>query len=174
MRALLLALTLAGAQDFGSLDSPPPRHHQFIAYAAEPQTLPLGKPAVLELHFQVEHGYHVNSHRPKSELLIPTRIELQPAAGVQVVDMEYPPGQEYTLAFAPREKLDVYADSFLVKVQVKSAAAGMYSLHGALKYQACDKAACYPPRLLPIDIVFTVAPAPPAKPNAQTKRSPAS
>jgi hypothetical protein len=27
---------------------------------------------------------------------------------------------------------------------------GKYAIHGELKYQACDNAACYPPKKLPI------------------------
>jgi hypothetical protein len=26
-----------------------------------------------------------------------------------------------------------------------------YAVHGTLKYQACDNAACYPPKRLPVD-----------------------
>jgi hypothetical protein len=28
-------------------------------------------------------------------------------------------------------------------------------LDGSLRYQACDSAACYPPKTLPIQVVFT-------------------
>ncbi len=146
------------AQEFGSLDSPSPRSHQFITYAAEQQSVPAGKRAVLELRFQVEPGYHVNSHTPKSELLIPTRVELDPTPGVKLAPFDYPAGKEYAFAFDPNEKLDVYADSFVVRIPITSAAAGAYTLHGTLKYQACDKAACYPPKSLPISILFNAVP----------------
>ncbi len=154
MKSLLLGVALLAAQEFGSLDAPPVRVHQFIAYASEQQVVTAGKPGVLELHFQVERGYHVNSHTPKSDLLIPTRIELEPAAGVKLAGPEYPAGKEYSFASAPGEKLDVYADSFLVRLPV-TAAPGLHELRGALKYQACDKAACYPPKTLPVVILFT-------------------
>ena len=154
MKTLLLALALAGPQNFGSLDAPSPRTHQFIAYAAEQQTIPAGKRTTLELHFQVEPGYHVNSHTPKSELLIPTVVELALAEGVKLATPEYPAGQEYSFAFDPTEKLDVYAGPITVRVPV-TATPGPHELHGALKYQACDKAACYPPKSLPVTILFT-------------------
>src|SRR5258708_6037105 len=80
----LLALPLAGvllAQQIGNLEAPAPKPKSFIVYAAEPQNVPAGKRSVLELHFRVVDGFHVNSHTPKSELLIPTQITLQPAAG---------------------------------------------------------------------------------------------
>ena len=50
------------------------------------------KRSVLELHFRVVDGFHVNSHTPKSELLIPTQITLQPPAGVKTEAAEYPAG----------------------------------------------------------------------------------
>ena len=44
---------------------------------------------------------------------------------------------------------------------------GKYAFHGQLKYQACDKAACYPPRQLPVDFLINVA-----KGSAARKRNP--
>lgn len=156
MRTILLAMMLAIApftQDFGSLDAKPAQNRQYVAYAAEQQVVPAGKRAVLELRFHVENGFHVNSHTPKSDLLIPTLVDLQPANGVKVAAADYPAGQTFSFSFDPSEKLDVYADSFTVKLPV-TASAGPHELHGALKYQACDHAACYPPRTLPITVSF--------------------
>ena len=158
MRRLVAVLaagcTVAGAQQIGQLDAPPVKAKQYIAYAAEEQSVRAGKPAVLELEFRVIEGFHVNSHTPKSDLLIPTRVELQPAAGVKVGAAEYPAGQEYSFSFNPKEKLDVYSGGFTVKVPV-TAAAGAHELDGTLRYQACDRAACYPPKVLPVQVLFT-------------------
>ena len=77
LAGLLLAAQVATAQQ---LDAPvKPKGH--VAYVAEQQSVPAGKRAVLELHFRVDDGFHVNSHTPKSELLIPTQVALAPAAG---------------------------------------------------------------------------------------------
>ena len=35
------------------------------------------------------------------------------------------------------------------------AAAGEHTIDGSLRYQACDNAACYPPKTLPVQVVFT-------------------
>jgi len=35
------------------------------------------------------------------------------------------------------------------------AAAGEHALDASLRYQACDNAACYPPRNLPVKVLFT-------------------
>jgi hypothetical protein len=34
--------------------------------------------------------------------------------------------------------------------------AGKYAVHGELKYQACDNAACYPPKKIPVDFQVKV------------------
>ena len=152
--SLLLSLVPVVAQDIGSLDRVPEKNRQYVAYAAEQQVIPAGKRGVLELRFHVVDGFHVNSHTPSSELLIPTRVELDPAGGVKAAAFEYPAGKSYSFSFDPTNKLDVYADDFTVRVPV-TATLGPHELQGALKYQACDKAACYPPRSLPLTVLFT-------------------
>jgi hypothetical protein len=142
------------AQQVGSFDAPAPKPKSFIVYAAEQQNVPAGKRSVLELHFRVMDGFHVNSHTPKSDLLIPTRIELQPAAGVKVEAVEYPAGTLYSFSFDPTEKLDVYSGAFTVKLPVV-AEAGTHTIDATLKYQACDHAACYPPKSLPVQVILT-------------------
>jgi hypothetical protein len=152
---LLIALPgVLGAQQIGALDAPTVKPKSYVVYGAEPQNVAAGKRSVLELHFRVLDGYHVNSHTPKSELLIPTRIELQPAAGVKAEAVEYPTGSSYSFSFDPTEKLDVYTGAFTVKLPVV-AEAGAHSVDGTLRYQACDHAACYPPKSLPVQVIFT-------------------
>lgn len=157
MRFLAGLLFVAGgafAQQIGNLDAPVAKPKSYVVYAAEQQSVAAGKRSVLELHFRVVDGFHVNSHTPKSELLIPTRIELQPAVGVKAEAIEYPAGTSYSFSFDPTEKLDVYSGDFTVKLPVV-AAAGAHTVDGTLRYQACDHAACYPPKSLPVQVVFT-------------------
>jgi DsbC/DsbD-like thiol-disulfide interchange protein len=153
----ILALPLSGAlpaQQIGNLDAPAPKPKSFVVYAAEQQNVPAGKRSVLELHFRVVDGFHVNSHTPKSELLIPTQITLQPAAGVKAEAVQYPAGTSYSFSFDPTEKLDVYTGVFTVKLPVV-ADAGTHTVDGTMRYQACDHAACYPPKSLPVQVIFT-------------------
>ncbi len=150
---LLASLAVAGgtwAQDVGYHAKP----KSYIVYAAESQTIVAAKSAVLELHFRVQDGFHINSHTPKAEYLLPTTMELDPADGVKTAVLEYPAGTAYTLSFEPNEKLDVYSGAFTVKLPVM-AAPGEHKLLGTLHYQACDHAACYPPRTLPVEVLFT-------------------
>jgi hypothetical protein len=136
-----------------SLDAPA-RSKAYVNYTAEAQTVPAGKHGVLQLHFQLLPGFHVNSHTPKSKLLIPTALTLQPAAGVTAGALEYPAGQSFSFSFDPNEKVDVYAGGFIVKLPVV-ATRGDHTMDATLKYQACDNSSCYPPRTLPVKIMFT-------------------
>jgi hypothetical protein len=150
---MVFALLLVAGQ-LGQLDAPAKAPKQRVTYVAEAQTVAAAKRTVLELRFHVDSGFHVNSHTPKSDLQIPTALALGAGAGVKIATAEYPAGKEFSFSFDPNEKLDVYSDDFVVKVPVV-ATAGPHELKGELKYQACDHAACYPPRTLPVDVVFT-------------------
>jgi hypothetical protein len=144
----------AVAQDFGNFDTKP-KTPEFIVYAAEQQSAVAGKQSVLELNFRVLDGLHVNSHTPKSELLIPTSLTLDAAPGVKVGTAVYPAGSSYSFSASPGEKMDVYTGGFTVKVPV-TAQAGSRTLEGRLRYQACDHAACYPPKTLPVEVAIAV------------------
>ncbi len=149
--ALLGAACIAGAQF--SLSGPArPKDH--VALLSASQIITAGKPTTVELVFRVDGGFHVNSHTPKSELLIPTALTLQPVAGVKVGAIDYPAGTMYSFSFDPKEKLDVYTGEFRVVAHV-TAQTGVSTLSGALRYQACDNAACYAPRSLPVQVSIT-------------------
>ena len=132
----------------------PDKPKAYVAYAAEPQSVPVNMHATLEIHFHMLPGYHVNSHTPKSELSIPTTLTLKPSDGVKQGPLAYPAGQTYSFSFDPTDKLDVYSRDFILKLPVV-ATAGPHTIDGSLKYQACDNASCYPPRTLPIQLIFT-------------------
>jgi thiol:disulfide interchange protein len=152
-----LALLLATTAQFGSAQfgmDAPVKPRATVLYAAEPQTVPAARRAVLELRFQIVPGFHINSHTPNSQLLIPTALTLQPAPGVKLGAPHYPAGQPYSFPFDPGDKVAVYAGSFTVKLPVV-ATAGDHAIDAVLKYQACDNASCYPPKTLPVKIIFT-------------------
>ncbi len=157
MRAAALVLVCAaplGAAQSVDLGALPVKVKQYVAYDSEQQVIAAGKRSVLELHFRVLPGYHVNSHLPKSELLLPTKVQLGAETGVKLAEAEYPAGSSFSFALDPGEKLDVYAGDFVVRLPV-IASSGEHELKGALVYQACNNAACYPPKTLPVDVVFT-------------------
>ena len=111
-----------------------------------------GRAEDVELRFRVSPGLHINSHTPKDELLLPTTLKLE-GAGVQVVKEEYPAGKPFHLAIGAGETLDVFQDEFRVHLRL-IAPQGSSTLSGALRYQACDTASCFPPRTLPVRVVI--------------------
>jgi len=141
----------ARAQDiqFGEKRAPAGKGH--VSYAPEVAEVNAGKASVVELRFRVDEGFHVNSHNPSSEMLIPTALKLEPAVGVKVLGEEYPKGMAFKLA---GETLDVYQGEFRVRLRV-IAPKGPSTLTGGLRYQACDNAACFPPRTVAVSVVVT-------------------
>ena len=161
MMAAVLSVLLWGyaAQQFGDLQGNAAhagrQQREYVTYAAEPVVVAAGKRSIIEVHLLVADGYHVNSHAPKSELLIPTTAKLEPGdAAVRMEPVEYPRGVSYSFAADPGEVLDVYSGAVVLRVPVV-AAAGEHVLKGALRYQACDQKSCFPPKTLALVVPFT-------------------
>jgi hypothetical protein len=121
-----------------------------------------GKSTTVELPFRVTRGYHINSNKPTSELLVPTKLSVNPPTNILIAKLTYPAGEDRSFPFSPGEKLNVYTGDFAVTGLVRAARAtplGTYRVRGILKYQACDDRACYPPGRLPFtfDVKITKA-----------------
>lgn len=128
-------------------------HVSLVSDAVE---IDAGKPQVLELVFRVDPGFHINSHTPKDELLIPTVF--RPDGGpMKVLSESYPAGTAFQLHLpggeGGGETLDVYQGEFRVKLRV-IAPKGASTLTGSLHYQACDNAACFPAQTLPVTVAL--------------------
>jgi len=122
---------------------------------AAPVSIAAGKSTTATLRFRVADGYHINSNKPKSELLIPTELKLEAPAGIRLGAVNYPEGSEFALSFDPTEKLSVYSGEFVVTAKLnalRGARAGSYPLNGVLSYQACNDRACFPPKKLPVSL----------------------
>jgi hypothetical protein len=109
-----------------------------------------GKPQQVELQFRVLPGFHINSHAPKDELLLATTLSFEPGA-VHERHEVYPDGVAFHLRIGSGETLSVYQNDFRIGVEI-AAPRGASTMEGVLHYQACDEAACYPPRTLPVKI----------------------
>jgi len=147
----------------------------YVAFeGASPATITPGKPADVELKFRVKEGFHVNSNQPKSELLIPTTLKLEPPTNLAAENITYPPGKDLSVPFDPSEKLNVYSDDFTVKAKLsatKTANPGNVTVHGQLRYQACSDNACFPPKNIPVQFDVQVVNQPKSAHGA-TPRSP--
>lgn len=142
-----------------------------ILLPAPAANLNRGKTNLIPLTFRVAQGFHINSNRPSAEYLIPTTLRLDPPTDLMVGKITYPAGEDRSFAFAPSEKLNVYSGQFTVSVSVRplaSVLAGEYEFHGNLRYQACDNAACYPPKNLALRFAVKVV-----KPKPRPQKNPA-
>ena len=118
-----------------------------------------GRSNSVELQFRVGSGFHVNSNTPKSDFLIPTSLKLTAPTDIVIGKITYPPGEDRSFPFDPTEKLSVYSGEFSVTLAVRplnSVVPAKYAFHGTLRYQACDNAACYPPKTAPVDFEVKV------------------
>jgi hypothetical protein len=129
---------------------------------------------MVSLNFRVPPGYHINSNTPKDEFLIPTALKMEIPTDIVLGKIEYPAGEEASFPFSPGEKLSVYSGDFTIALGVhplKSVVPGKYLMHGVLRYQACDNAACYPPKNLPVSFEVKVVKEPPVH-HANPAQSP--
>jgi hypothetical protein len=146
---LLLVAGLAAAQKLPWQTTKRPQDVRYLF--PEQVSVPAGKDAVLDLHFRINPGMHINSHTPSEKGLIPTRLIFPENSGVKLDKVEFPAGSEYSLRAMPSMKLNVYTGDFVVHAHIR-AAAGQHLVKGSLRYQACDVNACYPPRNAPIAV----------------------
>jgi Thiol:disulfide interchange protein DsbD, N-terminal len=113
----------------------------------------MGKSTPVVFTFHIKPGFHVNSHQPTEPELIPTELKFSPPEDLVIAKVQYPAGVLTSFPFDPATKLSVYSGDVTVKATVLTApktTAGNHTVHGELKYQACDNNSCYPPKKLPI------------------------
>ena len=118
-----------------------------------------GASTSVEMDFRIGSEFHINSHHPRADYLIPTVLTLNAPEQLAVADLKYPAGEDMAFAFAPNDKLSVYSGDFTINAVLKApanAAAGSYPVKGELRFQACDHSACYPPRSIPVQFQVTV------------------
>lgn len=134
----------------------------------------MGRSTPVAFTFHIKPGFHVNSHQPSEPELIPTELKFSPPPDLMIAKVQYPAGVLTSFPFDPTQKLSVYSGDLTVKAVVltaPNAAAGGYTVHGELKYQACDNNACYPPKRLPVQFDVRIAKGGAvrrARPNAQS------
>jgi len=161
---------------------------QALVPPASPQKAPLvsvapigtlavtrGATAPVEIAMQVNRGFHVNSHQPNDELLLPTVVHLDPPEGIVIMNIDYPEAEEISPAFAGNQKLSVYSGSFAVMAEVKAtrmASVGTQRVHGEVRYQACDNRQCYPPKTTPLEFDVRVVRAKAKESSPYTAASP--
>ncbi|MBK5291346.1 MAG: hypothetical protein JJE04_06705 [Acidobacteriia bacterium] len=112
-----------------------------------------GETVAVRLHLRLGPGYHVNSNTPSDEFLIPLKLSWD-TSPMQPAGVAYPKGQMEKYSFSEKP-LSVYTGDFelLAKFRVPAnAAKGPQKLTGKVRYQACTRTMCLPPRSLAIQL----------------------
>jgi DsbC/DsbD-like thiol-disulfide interchange protein len=149
----LLAVSLGAAQKmpWQAGDAGDDSHQSVHFLYPEQVTVTAKKESVVDLHFKINPGMHINSHEPREKSFIPTQLMVIEPPGLTIGPVEFPPGANYALAAMPQDKLSVYTGEFVIHAHIH-ADAGEHLLEGVLRYQACDTNSCYPPRKAPVAV----------------------
>jgi thiol:disulfide interchange protein DsbD len=137
-----------------------PKSSEIVApkLVADADRLVVGKAFRLAVVADVKPGWHVNSHTPKEDFLIPTEVKLKPAPGLKFSAVAYPQQLERKFAFS-EQKLAVYEGRtiFVVPGTVDAAAApGPRTITAVLAYQPCTDNSCLPPAELAATLTIEV------------------
>jgi len=147
---VVICLGLAAFVAHGQASDPGKFTGETVQYLFPEQvTVVAGKVSDVTLHFRVAEGYHINSHTPREEFLIPTAFSIPEGAGVRLDKAVYPAGTDFTLPLDPTNKLSVYNNEFTIQARIV-AEAGSHLVEGKLHFQACDKSVCLPPKTIPV------------------------
>jgi len=178
MYSLLSGGAVLQAQEALAAQEPSaPKPRTFVDFvAANNIVVSPGHSAPVQFTFHVQDPYHINSSQPLTEELIPTQLHFSLPPEVAFGKLQYPAGKLMSFPFDPSTKLSVYSGDFVIKGIVMApgqASSGTYTVHGELKYQACDNNACYPPKKLPFAFNVKVGSGGKSVPKARaTKTSP--
>jgi hypothetical protein len=112
----------------------------------------------VKLTATLNEGFHLNSHTPTEDYLIPLTLKWE--GGLEAVDVVYPKPQMETYSFDPKP-LSVLTGQFPLVTKFKApatASAGPVTLTGKIRYQACNSNSCFAPKTVPVTVNVQVLP----------------
>jgi suppressor for copper-sensitivity B len=166
-RIVLAAAALLAAASVPAGAAIPRPEKAKLALQSDHPAVAAGETARISALVAIESGWHVNSHTPTFDYLIPTELELELPAGWPRAVIDYPPAQKKSFAFAD-VPLSVYDGDVVIAAQVKvpgGAKPGAFAIRARLHYQACDHSQCLPPVTTRSQLTLTVTAAPATVPG---------
>jgi uncharacterized protein YcnI len=124
------------------------------------QPVPRGQEFQIAIVVEIARGFHMNSHTPSDQYLIPTTLTAQLPAGFQLRDTIYPDGRLEKFTFSPNKPLDVYTGTVTFRLRLAAgadAALGATTIPIVLRYQACNDTTCLQPVKVPVEVKLEVA-----------------
>jgi thiol:disulfide interchange protein DsbD len=125
----------------------PPKSADLVEVRARVEAAAGASSGTLVVTGRISPGWHVNSHVPSEDYLIPTEVRVRPAAGVKLGEAKYPPGQSKKFSFSEKP-LSVYEGGFDVEIPVSWTGA-LPGISGTLDFQPCNETQCLPPASVP-------------------------
>jgi len=144
----LLAAAGAAAQGSGVLS----------ASAPASTIVKRGGTASAKISVHLRGGYHVNSHSPNDEYLIPLRLRWEEGGAVKAIEVTYPKPELRDYGFSDKP-VSVFTGDFVIVTRLQAAAdapMGTGTLAGKLRYQACNANSCLPPRTVEVRLPYEI------------------
>ncbi|MEA2085335.1 MAG: cytochrome c biogenesis protein CcdA [Thermodesulfobacteriota bacterium] len=107
----------------------------------------------------IKKGFHINSHRPLDEFLVPTVLRFDATDGISFGPVTYPEPALKLFAFS-NNKMSVFENKIRIgSVAVVSTdiSSGHVKLSGHLDFQGCDDTRCFRPESLKFEIPLKIA-----------------
>jgi uncharacterized protein YyaL (SSP411 family) len=111
----------------------------------------------IAIELEDAEGWHINSHSPRQDFLVPTSLDTTDEAPVTLGEIAYPAGHDIDLA---GESLSVYDGviRFSIPAMVAAGSApGDGTLTLTLRFQACDDKSCLAPEQLELELPLRIA-----------------
>jgi hypothetical protein len=142
--------------------------HLRLTVTQSDRTVVPGSRVTLGVEIELPPGVHVYS--PSVRGYKPIQLALHPASGIELSAATYPNSKALYLE-AIQEHVPVYEGKFCITqdvtvtpsktgdvVRALTSAEKTISITGELKYQACDRAICYPPASVPLKWQLQILP----------------
>ena len=156
---LLALVSLAAGTARGEV--PAPESLVSASVAADADRLVAGTAFRLAVVADLKPGWHVNSHKPNEDFLIPTAVSFAAVPGLTLGAPAYPAHKEMKFAFSDK-LLAVYDGRIVFRVDGvvdAGAAPGARTLVAAIEFQPCNDQQCLPPARVEAKLTIEVAPA---------------
>ena len=148
MRTIKAALGLALLLSASDLRAAVPKPADLVKVQAKIENASGAASGTLRVTARIAPGWHVNSHTPSEDFLIPTTVQLTPAPGVRAGEPRYPPGKNKKFAFSEKP-LSVYEDQFEIEIPVSWTTAAAPAVEGSIEFQPCNDTQCLAPGSVP-------------------------
>ena len=133
------------------LGSPPDVTAKIASVSLQP-----GGRGTVVVEMTMGRGWHVNSHAPLEEFLVPTVVALATSTG-QRLPVTYPAGEARSFAFSEKP-LSVYAGTvrFEAELTLPPGVRSPVALPGEISFQACSDEQCFAPARVPLAAKVTI------------------